>query len=276
MITKFQAVLCCVIVAGLLGGTCSFAGEPKPGIPKGAVPEKVSVNLGMVAQQMVLTGATVTVQLDPKSPLAIDIARQEATLKLETFYKWRKNGVDINEATRSALVLNNVQLTDAATYTLVVSGSMEEQTAPFHLSVYFLCETNSNGGTMSTPIGAFNVGTYTVDGGVFDRYKVFLPFYGPNCPNQYGPFINTSGGNSLFVHTCDPSNSDLDTGIQIKQNFVPMAEMGADDDSPCIGKVKLSFCVVNGLQSRTYRTGIFFNSFTAGGITNVIFSWLYF
>jgi len=52
------------------------------------------------------------------------------------FYQWRKDGVDITDATNQSLVFNSIQLTDAGEYTVVVSNSVGVVVSqPAYLSV---------------------------------------------------------------------------------------------------------------------------------------------
>ena len=60
----------------------------------------------------------------------------EANGSLPLFYQWRRNGLDVSGATSSTLVLTNVQTASNATYTVVVTNSLNSITsAPAVLTV---------------------------------------------------------------------------------------------------------------------------------------------
>jgi len=95
---------------------------------------------------------------------------------------------------------------------------------PIHLSVYGLSRTNSNGGMLTAPVGSFYSGAGSVccPTPPFDRFQVYYPFDGPGVSPPSVSFPNR-GYTNLFVTTRLRANStNLNTGIEVRQHFVPM------------------------------------------------------
>src|SRR5262249_26892935 len=135
-------------------------------------------------------------------------------------YQWRVNGQEIPGATNSSYAISSVDFSNAASYTLVLEGELELETAPIHLNVFQLISGSSNGRALAIPIGDFTSGTYNVCGGTgFDRYKTYMLFYGSNAPSQTGPFFNTTN-HFLDLTTCTNVNGgSLDTAILFQGNW---------------------------------------------------------
>jgi hypothetical protein len=167
---------------------------------------------------------------------------------------------------------------------LVLSGPVEEQSAPVHLSVYSLFASHSNGGCLGVPIGQFTIGTYPICNGTgFDEYKAYFPFYGPNATGQTGAFVNSSGSANLDVTTCTNVNGTIDTAILVKGNWSGTPQITcSDNDTNCSINTNLSSCTfvlsTNGgsiVNSNSYRVGIYYKSSTLGTNASVTFQWYY-
>lgn len=95
---------------------------------------------------------------------------------------------------------------------------------PIHLSVYSLSRTNSNGGTLTAPVGSFTYGAGSAccSPTPFDRFQVYYPFDGPGVSPPSVAFPN-QGYTNLFVTTrLRANNTNLNTCIEVRQHFVPM------------------------------------------------------
>jgi hypothetical protein len=241
----------------------------------------VEVTNTPVLSRMVAVGTRVAISLDRDVLGHINEDRKESMSDLPLRFQWQKDGDDIPGATNSTYTINAATFYDAATYTLVLSGFAELQSAPFHLSVYILEGSHSNGGALAVPIGDFTSGSYPVCGGTgFDRYKVYFPFYGPNASPQSGAFQNTSHSSNLDVTTCTNSNGTvLDTAIRIQGNWLGTPELACNNDTNCVGNPLLSFCTMalstNASASNTYRATLYFKSATLGSGKTVTFLWNY-
>jgi hypothetical protein len=199
-------------------------------------------------------------------------------------YQWRVNGQEIPGATNSSYTNYSVALSDAASYTVVVSGGLELETAPVHLSVFQLISGHSNGGALSTGIQNFTAGSgNTVCGAPgFDRYKTYMLFYGSNAPSQTGPFFNHTNY-YLDLDTCTNRNgTNLDTAIQFQGNWLGTPVIACTNDcSGCANDTLLSTITniplsSSSSSSNTYRTTIFYKESTREpDITNVTFRWYY-
>jgi hypothetical protein len=202
-------------------------------------------------------------------------------------YQWQFNGTNINGATKRSFCIENVQMANVGTYTVAVQGKGSCVSDPAYLSVYTLGCSNSNQGTLQTPIGAFKTYTYSCGGGTFNRY--YCPtndngypalFYGPNADPQSGPFQNTSYSPTLTIDTFSPDNGAADTGLMFQNNFTPINpavccndNAGGGIQSQC-GPITLS--VNSGSASNSYRLTLLYKvppgPPTSGKIT---FNWLY-
>jgi hypothetical protein len=238
--------------------------------------------------ELVAVGTSVTFAPDVKELKAVTKSIY-AKSKLPNFaepltYQWRVNGQDIPSATNSTYSIYSVALSDAASYTVVISGGLELETAPVHLSVFQLIFGSSNGGALSIAINDFTGGGSTsVCGGTgFDRYKTYMQFYGSNAPNQTGQFFNTTN-HFLDLTTCTNLNgSTLDTAILFQGNWSGTPIIGCNDnDSGCGSNGLLS--TTNNIalsssstSSNTYRTTIYYKESTRpANVTNVTFRWYY-
>jgi hypothetical protein len=153
----------------------------------------------------------------------------------------------------------------------------ETVSRPIHLSVYSMNHTNSTSGTLSIPIGAFtpSSGSACCPNPPFDHYNVYFPFDGPGVRPRSTNFPNMLDETNLVITTCLRQNpTTLNTGIEIKQNFLPMNTVCCNDDggTQC---GKLSECWFRGMETgKTYRVGIFIQKSTLVG-SSVSFKWTY-
>jgi hypothetical protein len=165
-------------------------------------------------------------------------------------YKWLVNGTDSGVTTKT-YSLDNVQLSNAATYQLMVIGPTTNTLSdPAYLGVYALSFTNAaNQGTLNIPIGYIPVAPeYTCSGGgKFQRgfspmyldYTVNPPvlkvslFYGPNVPtaSQKGYFTNEYHLPKLTIDTFG-STSGNDTGLRLRNTAPPYEDVCNDNASP--------------------------------------------
>ena len=264
----------------IIRGSLALAGVLAASTIRAAAPPTVSV--GINPSQLVRTGATVTLSLDARVLKKIKADAKKSKSKLPLTFQWQINGQNIYGATNYIYAITNVSFSDVASYTLVLSGPVEDQSPPTHLSVYSLFESNSNGGCLGVPIGQFSSGNNTVCGAPsFDRYKVYFPFYGPNASPQSGTFQNTSGSANLDLTTCTNVNgTTMDTAIKLQGNWSGTPEIVCNNDASCTNNSLLSFCTASlspnsGSNSNSYRATIYFKSGTLGNNTNVTFQWYY-
>lgn len=258
-------------LAGCLALSPRLIGAEDSGGKKGSV----SVTLGALPSATVLAGKKLTLSLDAK-----DLKRSQSDAKKSgmVYYQWRRNGVEIPGATKRDYIITNVGLEDAASYTLLLTGSTEAESAPVHLSVFFHHTTNSNGGTMRTPIGDFiNQNNAICDATGWTKYKVYLPFDGPfkQSPKSVD-FPNTSDGTKLTFDTCSVTNrSTIDTAVRVRKNFGSMSELCCNNNEPnCQPSTLLSRCASVPLQTnKNYRVTIYLKNF--GSQPHVTFNWLY-
>ena len=184
------------------------------------------------------------------------------------------------------LVLSNVTAAAAGEYTAVYTGAVHVATAPVYVSVVSYFTNQSNGGALVVPVGNFSsqAGARVCDNGEssvnMNRFVVYWPFDGANSTNASPDFPNTSNETNLLVSTCTNANpSQLDTAVQILENFGGCRVIACDDDSPpiCNDGSKLSSCVAIGLtNSAQYRVSIYYKTQTApAGLKTVTFRWKY-
>lgn len=245
------------------------------GAESGGAKGSVQVTLSVFPSAMVITGKTVVISIDEKELAKLQAASKTSDLPLH--FRWRKNGQAIPGATKSTYTLANVSIADAASYTLLLTGSTEAETAPVHLSVYFHHSTNSNGGTMRTPIGDFINQNNTICGATgWTKYKVYLPFDGPfKTPPVSVDYPNTSNGSKLTFDTCSVDNGSIDTAVRVRENFGLMTELCCNNDTNCgLSNATLSKCASVSLQTdKNYRVTIYLKN--VGTQPNVTFNWLY-
>ncbi len=241
-----------------------------------------TVDVGSTATQDLMIESGQTVVLSAKKQ---DIARIPSDKILANRYHWAKNGFLITHATNETYALTNVSTNDAATYTLFVSGAHgQAQSAPVHLSVYTLNTNQSNGGTLTVPIGAFTFSSQQVSCSpkTFNYYKAYVPFDGPNMTPPSPTFPNTSQSSKLVISTCSTANSStLDTAVKVQQNWMippnPPLQVACSDDASaaCGPNPLLSICTNNLLAGKTYRMTLYYIGSTLGNNTTVTFSWNY-
>ena len=117
-----------VIITNLVGGTNVFAVEVhQQGAASGDV--VMGVELSLSAASVVIPSPQ-TVQLTCQPQSRTNLVGTTASFSVcaagsaPIFYQWRKGGVNIANATNNILLLNSVQFSDAATYTVFVSNSL--------------------------------------------------------------------------------------------------------------------------------------------------------
>jgi hypothetical protein len=143
-------------------------------------------------------------------------------------YRWKKNGTLIPGADAKHYSLPPITFADVAAYQVEVSYNTNTITSDIaYVSVYQLNSTNSNGGTLTSPIGVFASYAYTCNTVTFDRgycpQSSTAPylFYGPYANPQSGPFVNSSASLKLDIDTNHPDNSGCVTGIRLVNNWSP-------------------------------------------------------
>lgn len=128
-------------------------------------------------------------------------------------YQWLRNGAPISGATLTSLALNNVQLTDAVDFRVVVANSLQTITsAPAHLTVFSTLHTivsssdavtefGDNSGTFwpaaaRNPANCFDLifDTYENGGHGFSAAAGFPPFEGP-----VGVTVTPASGSTLVT-----------------------------------------------------------------------------
>jgi hypothetical protein len=205
-------------------------------------------------------------------------------------YQWKINGGNIDGATNNAYWIDNVGFTNVATYTVeITAGTNYVTSAPAHLAIYSLFGTNSNGGTMSTPIGWFEGQANTcASGGTFER--AFCPtndtgwpafFYGKYATNQTGPFQNTVSP-KLTIDTFHCDNGTGDTGLMLQRNWTTGSPVMCNDNAgspPAPGCHPLGakggpITLNTGLYAR-YRLTLMYKLASPPPSGTVAFNWLY-
>jgi hypothetical protein len=247
----------------------------------GGTTNQVTITNMLANSIMVQAGTNVTIRMDQQEIKRIYADRHKEQSTLPVHFRWQKDGEDIPGATDLHYTITNVSFEDAASYTLVLSGYVELQTAPVHLSVYTLFEAHSNGGTLAVPISDFTSGTLDTCGATgFDSYKTYLTFYGPNASPQSGTFVNSSHENNLDITTCTNVNgTTMKTAVQIQGNWSGMPIVGCSASSDCTANPNLSFATTplstNSSSSNTYRTTIYVKSRSMGTVKKVTWTWFY-
>ena len=261
-------MLASIALMGLLG---------MPAVPGAAEKPEVTKQILMLRESlMAKVGSTVIISLEPSVLKGIE---QRKTNEPPLHIQWRINDSDISAATNGTYTINAVGVSHVGAYTAVLTGSIEAESLPAHLSVYQLYENQSNGGTLTVGIGEFTTGSgpSCLASLGFDKYKVYTTFCGPSTPTCTGIFANTSNSTKLDVNTCTNINNSIDTGIQIRDNFGFMTERACTNDSNCsLPNTTLSKTLPVTLQNgKFYRVGIFYKSASLGSSTHVTFNWNY-
>jgi len=262
------AAVAILLTAGLLT-------LPAPEVPPDKFAPPIVESLDTLPGHPVRTGRKVTLQVS-KEALA-----RPGKAKVAVHYQWRKDGVEIVGATNQSYEITYVTVTNVGSYTLVLTGGLEEESVPFHLAVYTLFENESNGGYLTIPHDSFITGSTllcTPSGTSFDRYKVYFPFDGPNTTPPSANFPNTSNETNLIVNTCTNFNgSPLDTAVRVMENFGDMNLKCCNNNFACgTPNTKLSSCTATGLLSgMTYRVAIYYKKSTLGTNMHVTFRWKY-
>src|SRR5712692_1143399 len=119
-------------------------------------------------------------------------------------YQLIRNAVHIPGAESSTYSRTNVQLSDAAVFTVRVSGSTLFS-KPAYLSVF---SPTGNGGSVSQVIDAFGSGSPSCASGFNYTYA----FYPPTPPYGYVP---PTGTTKVSVDTFDTRNGSFDTAVEV-------------------------------------------------------------
>lgn len=140
-------------------------------------------------------------------------------------YQWKKNGVDISGATSSTLTLNNIQTSDADSYSVVVSNTCGSVTS----SIVSLALDNTPPVLNDLSSKSQNLGC------------VIKPVSG-------GYVINGLGlANTDFSDNCD-SNTELIKQYKIVHNSTTLIDFGSDPDGDASG-----FAFPEGISTIIYR-----------------------
>jgi len=149
---------------------------------------------------------------------------------------------------------------------------------PIHLSVYSTGETNSTWGLTAEPVGSFTATSGAICGNsAMDRYKVLLPFDGPEVSQASPRYPNLTDDPRLLISTNLRSNAPgLDTVVRIKENFSPMSTLACNDDFGGTRRSHVETPYANPLRpGKTYRVGVFYRRATAGENPVIGVYWLY-
>jgi hypothetical protein len=202
-------------------------------------------------------------------------------------YQWQFNGTNISGATHRSYCIENVQMTNVGTYVVVVTSKGSVESQPAYLSVYTLGCSNSNNGTLQTPIGLFRNSSFSCLTNFTHYYcptndsGYVAMFYGPYANPQTGPFQNTSYSSTLTIDTFSADNETADTALMLQNNFTPVnPPVCCNDDAAGGFNPKESKCgpftlsLNTGTTKNSYRLTILYKDPppTNGKIT---FNWLY-
>ncbi len=237
MTKRIQKIIACAAMAGLLsifvlGCTCICAKQTSTDGHLVILQEPQSQ---FVAVNSTVNFSVVAMHTGPPSTNAIT-------------YRWMRNGVAIAGAESSTYSRTNVQLSDAAVFTVRVSGSTLFSD-PAYLSVF---SSSGNGGTLSQVIDAFGNSSSPCASG-FPHTYAFYPLSPP-----YG-YVPPTGTTKVSIDTFDTRNGSYDTAVEVFQR-PQMHSVCCNDTaaSPPSYNMTLSQCTnVATLSGDNYRYGIY-------------------
>ncbi len=202
------------------------------------------------------------------SPVTFSVTTFPTT---NVYYQWRFNNVDIAGANTSSYTIPSVDFINVGAYDVRVWGSPTNTSKKAYLSVYTVTSREGvNGGTLSTPIGAYSSQSFTCpSGGTFSKGYCITNnqgtpafFYGPNAIPQSDPFQNTSHLPTLTIDTFDANNGTTDTGIRIINNWTPPTACCNDDSTggtdPHQSQCTITLSQNTGSYRNSYRLVIFY------------------
>jgi hypothetical protein len=230
---------------------------------------------------IVHTGASLTIGLSKELKAKVDLADEKFKGSLK--YQWRKNDRDLHGETRDVLTIGKVTHESAGKYTIVVTGPLDEESAPVYVSIWNE-EFGSNGGFLSIPVSLFSSSSALTicNSAGFDRWKAYN-FYGKACTDQVEPFTNFAYV-QLTVNTCCDINPNVDTAIRIADldggQPPPQVACADNQDRPCNPahpntKVSRLGSPLNLSNTHHYRVVVWFKSSTLGSAESVGFNWMY-
>src|SRR5262245_50689550 len=131
--SRLIACAATAVIAASLAGCCSIFWHP-------GCPPKI---LTQPQSQLIKKG----------SPVTFSVTTYPTT---NVYYQWRFNGVDIAGANASTYTIASVNFINVGAYSVKVWGSPTNTSKEAYLSVYSAATEVVNGGTLSTPIGAYS------------------------------------------------------------------------------------------------------------------------
>src|SRR6266478_6346574 len=115
-----------IVMAGMLGSSAAYAAEGHVGGKGAAKQVIVSTNLSALVEE----GTDVSISIATGVLNQIEKISKKASPDVPLKRQWQKDGHDMPGKTEDTLALPNVGFSDVGTYTLVLSGSAEQQSAP--------------------------------------------------------------------------------------------------------------------------------------------------
>jgi hypothetical protein len=191
--------------------------------------------------------------------------------KLPVKFEWRKNFISIPGQTEKRLIINNLNTNHVGSYTLLMTGGVEAETAPVHVGIYIEL-TNTSGRILLEPIGKFTTQNNTISCSVttFTRIKTYSAFPSPTYPN-------TDNDPKLTINTCFAENGmSVNTAVVIRTNTYQWPEHSCNDaiDPPFGPNAALAMCTNITLSAGvTFRASIYLKNIS--GVENVTWSYLY-
>jgi hypothetical protein len=260
MIQKTFLIVACALAAGALVASPQDKYQSKPSKEEAA----------NEFSKIVILGTSVTLEaVGPKG----------GQLPASLTFQWHKDGQPIAGATKKTYTVAKADKSSVGIYTVKATRedtSKEQKTATYSISTL---ATNAGGpgqGTLTVPIGDFTSGSMSCCGVTgFDRYRVYVPFDGPNVSTPSASFPNPLNKPKLTVDTLTGNNTTLNTCVMIRQNFSPYTTIACNDDYPTPPGNKLSAATATLATGKQYRSTICYKNSTLGGATTVIWNYLY-
>jgi hypothetical protein len=265
MKTKNKFVVSCLIIGGLAAFCTTGTSAEK---------YRTTARASTVAEVMLERGSTVTITAEPGDIQRLLKESQGGLggdIKLPLNFQWRKNSVSIPGATKESLMLENVTTNSVGSYTLLLTGAAEAETAPVHVSVYIEL-TNTSGRILTAPIGVFTIQNNTIScsGTTFTRIKTYSPFPSSTYPNLHND-------PKLTINTCFGENGgSMNTAVVVRTNMAGFPEHSCNDAivPPFDLNGELARCTNITLSAgTTFRASIYLKNM--GSLENVTWSYLY-